>query len=199
MQVYEYCLVWHVYTVPILGLCNIYIKPVKVIQIKKKKNTPLYIYYVLFLNWSCQSCCSRRNQKEKNTPLIFDFFSYYNEIDNSSLKTKHNIYPCECAVSRYMWALPCLFTKKVHYQTTGRGVRCFESSASIKGIGIVESYGRRRRVAQLSYVEWPAIVWTRHSASVREDASPLVHSEGVDNEVRRLRALHRDNRRTPTR
>ena len=69
-----------------------------------------------------------------------------------------------------------VFTKKVHYQTTGRGVRCFESSASIKGIGIVESYGRRWRVAQLSYVEWPAVVWTRHSASVWEDASPLVHS-----------------------
>ena len=63
MQVHEYCLVWHVSTVPILGLCNIYIKPVKVIQIKR--NTHLYIYkfYVLFLNWSCQSHCSRRNQK----------------------------------------------------------------------------------------------------------------------------------------
>ncbi len=67
----------------------------------------IYIYYVLFLNWSCQSCWSRRNQKEKNTPLIFDFF-YYNEIDNSSLKTKHKIYPCECAVSRCMWVLPCI-------------------------------------------------------------------------------------------
>ena len=81
----------------------IYIKPVKVIQIKR--NTPLYIYiyYVLFLNWSCHPCCSRRNQKEekKNTPLIFDFF-YYNEIDNSSLKIKHNFFPCECAVSRCM-------------------------------------------------------------------------------------------------
>ena len=43
-----------------------------------------------------------------------------------------------------------VFTKKVHYQTTGRGVRCFESSASIKGIGIVESYGRRRRVCHTS-------------------------------------------------
>ena len=166
----------------------------KVIQIKR--NTPLYIY--IYINWSCQSCCSRRNQKEKkNTPLIFDFF-FYNEIDNSSLKTKHKIYMlsvlCLDACERYH-----VFTKKVHYQTTGRGVRCFESSASIKGIGIVESYGRRWRVAQLSYVEWPAIVWTRHSASVREDASPLVHSEGVDNEVRRLRTLHRDNRRTPTR
>ena len=75
-----------------------------------------------------------------------------------------------------------VFTKKVHYQTTGRGVRCFESSASIKGIGIVESYGRRWRVAQLSYVEWPAVVWTRHSASVREDASPLVHSGSEETE-----------------
>ena len=28
-------------------------------------------FYVLFLNWSCQSRCSRRNQKERNTPLIF--------------------------------------------------------------------------------------------------------------------------------
>ena len=60
MQVHEYCLVWHVYTVPILGLCYIYKNPVKVIQIKR--NTPLYIY-ILFLNWSCQSCCSRRNQQ----------------------------------------------------------------------------------------------------------------------------------------
>ena len=163
-----------------------------------KKKHSFYIYiYVLFLNWSCQSCCSRRNQKEeKNTPLIFDF--WFVIFDNSSLKTKHKIYMlsvlCLDACERYH-----VFTKKVHYQTTGRGVRCFESSASIKGIGIVESYGRRRRVAQLSYIEWPAIVWTRHSASVREDVSPLVHSEGVDNEVRRLRTLHRDNRRTPTR
>ena len=47
MQVYEYCVVWHVYTVPILGLCNIYIKPVKVIQIKR--NTPLYIYILCFV------------------------------------------------------------------------------------------------------------------------------------------------------
>ena len=43
--------------------------------------------------------------------------------------------------------------KKVHNcQTTGRR-KVFESSASIKGVGIVESYGRRRREAQLSYVE----------------------------------------------
>ena len=73
--------------------------------------------------------------------MIFDFF-FYNEIDNSSLKTKHKIYMlsvlCLDACERYH-----VFTKKVHYQTTGRGVRCFESSASIKGIGIVESYGRR--------------------------------------------------------
>ena len=101
MQVYEYCLVWHVYTVPILGLCNIYIYKASEGYSDKKKHSFIYIYYVLFLNWSCQSCCSRRNQKEKNTPLIFDFF-YYNEIDNSSLKTKHKIYLCECAVSRCM-------------------------------------------------------------------------------------------------
>ena len=89
---------WHVYTVPILGLCNIYVKPVKVIQIKR--NTPLYIYYVLFFG-AVILVVVEEMKKKKNTPLIFDFF-YYNEIDNSSLKTKHKIYPCECAVSRCM-------------------------------------------------------------------------------------------------
>ena len=33
-------------------------------------------FYVLFLNWSCQSCCSRRNQKEWNTPLIFIWITF---------------------------------------------------------------------------------------------------------------------------
>ena len=32
--------------------------------------------------------------------------------------------------------------------------------------------------------------------STRRRASPLVHSEGVDDEVRRLRTLHGNNRRT---
>ena len=48
-------------------------------------------FYVLFLNWSCQSHCSRRNLKSKECFFLFDFF-YYNKIDSSSLKTKHNIY-----------------------------------------------------------------------------------------------------------
>ena len=43
MQVYEYCLVWHVYTVPILGLCNIY-KASEGYSDLKNNNTPLYIY-----------------------------------------------------------------------------------------------------------------------------------------------------------
>ena len=112
----------------------------KVIQIKR--NTPLYIYicFVFKLELSILIVVEE-TKKKKNTPLIFDFF-FYNEIDNSSLKTKHKIYMlsvlCLDACERYH-----VFTKKVHYQTTGRGVRCFESSASIKGIGIVESYGRR--------------------------------------------------------
>ncbi len=33
-------------------------------------------FYVLFLNWSCQSHCSRRNQKEWNTPLIFIWITF---------------------------------------------------------------------------------------------------------------------------
>ena len=33
-------------------------------------------FYVLFLNWSCQSRCSRRNQKESNTPLIFIWITF---------------------------------------------------------------------------------------------------------------------------
>ena len=71
MQVYEYCLVWHVYTVPILGLCNIY--KASEGYSDKKKHSFIYIYYVLFLNWSCQSCCSRRNQKEKKHSFDFRF------------------------------------------------------------------------------------------------------------------------------
>ena len=47
-------------------------------------------FYVLFLNWSCQSRCSRRNQKSKECFFLFDFF-YNNKIDSSSFKTKHKI------------------------------------------------------------------------------------------------------------
>ena len=57
----------------------------------EKQHTHTDKFYVLFLNWSCQSHCSRRNQKSKECFFLFDFF-YFNKIDSSSLKTKHNIY-----------------------------------------------------------------------------------------------------------
>ena len=57
----------------------------------EKQHTHTDKFYVLFLNWSCQSHCSRRNLKSKECFFLFDFF-YYNKIDSSSLKTKHNIY-----------------------------------------------------------------------------------------------------------
>ena len=35
-----------------------------------------------------------------------------------------------------------VFAKKVHCQTTCRGMRCFQSCTLVKGIGIVKSYGK---------------------------------------------------------
>ena len=48
MQVYEYCLVWHVYTVPILGLC-IYIYKASEGYSDKKKHSFIYIYILCFV------------------------------------------------------------------------------------------------------------------------------------------------------
>ena len=53
MQVYEYCLVWHVYTVPILGLCiYIYIYKASEGYSDKKKHSFIYICFVFKLELS---------------------------------------------------------------------------------------------------------------------------------------------------
>ena len=133
--------------------------------------------------------------------FLFTFFCY-NETDISSLKTKHEIYPCERAVSRDACEHYHVFTKKVHCQTSGRSVRCFESSASSKRRW---HRGKLREKATCGTAVVRRVTSNcteQHggsSASVREDASSLVHREGVDGEVRRLRTLHGDNRRTQTR
>ena len=44
----------------------------------------------------------------------------------------------------------------------------------------------RRRVAQLSYVEWPAIVPNNTAGARPQYEKTQVHSEGVDHKVRRL-------------
>ena len=64
-------------------------------------------FYVLFLNWSCQSHCSRRNLKSKECFFLFDFF-YYNKIDSSSLKTKH-IYIIYIYIYIYIYIKECFF------------------------------------------------------------------------------------------
>ena len=61
---------------------------------------------------------------------------------NKPLKPKQCVYSC--------FHVPCLnacvcnhvFAKKVHCQTACRSVRCFQSCTSVKGVGIVKSYGK---------------------------------------------------------